>query len=250
MIEGNEALATGGGADGGKANWVSGHGGGIHASAGGVLRLVGPVEVRNNSAKNFGGGGSVKTASGYLESNGLEIVKIVGNRTTNAQAPFGNGGGIFLSESDHDEPLFSTSGVGAGSGAHFVFGHGGLFAEGVRVKSNKATRWGGGIYYGYAKHMEQGLSSEFNIHAVEVDNNTADGTSKNPPSLTLPRLQVDCVALEHIDVGNGVGYRLKNSNVNAALRVVDVGVYGCRASRLDTTGTTIQGFFVEKLYQN
>ena len=121
-------------------------GGGIHISAGGIAQIVGGghVCITNNRAAENGGGISVK--SGRLEVIGhLDIVE---NGFTNTPtAGNGNGGGLYVTTSYHDDgwPF------GAGFRAAQLYDDDGTVASSpgmVRIANNSATRWGGGVYVG------------------------------------------------------------------------------------------------------
>ena len=125
---------------------IEGMGGGIHISAGGIAQIVGGghVCITNNRAAENGGGISVK--SGRLEVIGhLDIVE---NGFTNTPtAGNGNGGGLYVTTSYHDDgwPF------GAGFRAAQLYDDDGTVASSpgmVRIANNSATRWGGGVYVG------------------------------------------------------------------------------------------------------
>lgn len=122
---------------------IEGMGGGIHVSAGGIVDLA-SVQLLDNTAAVSGGGLSVKSGSAYVGTDAT----IEGNVASgNAAAGYGNGGGVFVTTSYHDDlPI-----IGAGWGAATVYdNHGFLFAlgTGINVRENEAARWGGGLYAG------------------------------------------------------------------------------------------------------
>jgi predicted outer membrane repeat protein len=70
---------------------------------------------------------------------------------------YGNGGGVFVTTSRHDDNFWWEAGWGnggAGNGAAHVFEADGYFSSSspnLLVDNNTATRWGGGIYAGISR---------------------------------------------------------------------------------------------------
>lgn len=125
---------------------IEGMGGGIHISAGGIAEIVlgGFVCITNNHAAENGGGVSIK--SGRLEIAGH--LNVVENGFTNSPAiGNGNGGGLYVTTSYHDDGWPK----GAGFRAAQLYDDDGTVVSSpgmVRIAKNTATRWGGGVYVG------------------------------------------------------------------------------------------------------
>ena len=133
LIEENRASFSGGGIliDNARATISSGVikknvagqlGGGIAVRNGGILDLVGGVEVSNNSAKNGGGISLFKSGEITTKINkSKDRVSICDNTAT-------SGGGVFVASSPVDNEIVATITLG-----------------GVDIKNNKATKYGGGV---------------------------------------------------------------------------------------------------------
>ncbi len=134
---------------------IAGHGGGIHASAGGYVYLrsqgTNRVQILNCNAAVNGGGLSVKSGKAFVYGN----TTIQGNAASGqAVDGFGNGGGIFVTTSyyDESETEIDVAKIAGRLAARLFDDHGYLFSgysgNMLNVVSNQATRWGGGIYVG------------------------------------------------------------------------------------------------------
>ncbi len=134
---------------------IAGHGGGIHASAGGYVNFLqqGTNSILNCNAAVNGGGLSVKSAKAYV----LGSMTIQGNKAQGAFINgYGNGGGIFVSTSYYDEPddEWRPSRLAGRLAARLYDDHGYLALmtmqgfHAVNIVSNHAARWGGGVYVG------------------------------------------------------------------------------------------------------
>lgn len=158
---------------------TEGMGGGIHASAGGVLKLKSGVTVSGCSAKSNGGGVSVKSATLEIPDG---LVQIIGNEAggdaIDGLDGFGNGGGIFVTTSFFDDAF------DVGTGAAGLYGNDGTLlatSAGLKISQNTASRWGGGLYAGIVPPLYKPWSlsllnycpAEVVLSNAEVFRNTA-----------------------------------------------------------------------------
>ena len=153
-----------------------GMGGGIHVSAGGYLYVrsegEGVVRLDGNSADTSGGGLSIKSGKAYLSGS----VQINENLAFGSSTyGYGNGGGVFITTSYHDDAL------GAGTGAAFLYGeHGYLYAvgTGVQITDNTCSRWGGGVYAGISPPW-YGSGVNYDAATVILDGTFVSGNTAN-----------------------------------------------------------------------
>ena len=187
---------------------VEGMGGGIHVSAGGDLYLNGTpnehIEISGNTAKSNGGGLSVKSGRIIVDGNSMVTIKN-NNASGSAINGYGNGGGVFVTTSRHDDNLIDWP-PGAGNGAAIVFNEDGKFfssSSNLTIMNNAASRWGGGLYAGISHpwYYIGTIWPYYNIASLnisltygKVSGNGCEQDAMNSPSYKPMQIAAECVA--------------------------------------------------------
>lgn len=174
---------------------VEGMGGAIHVSAGGHLYVSGDcnLTISSNTAATSGGALSVKSGNAYLAGT---ITMQTNAAMGSAVSGYGNGGGIFVTTSFHDDAPV----IGAGWGAATLWGHGLVqsTAATMTISHNTAARWGGGVYVG----LSNPWYGDANVSASKVTlpgsgilqnqaGMMANGSSLFPAQVAFERVQSD-----------------------------------------------------------
>lgn len=155
--------------------YLTGRGGGVHVSAGGVMRINDGTRIHDNTAAQDGGGLSVKSGRCIITADSAlgEEVLITGNAAQGNQAQgVGDGGGICITSSG-----FDPEDAWVGIGAAILYGPGTLRIAAnpssyVSVTSNSAARWGGGLYAGLSMAQfsaKESTLAYFSFHNGRVE---------------------------------------------------------------------------------
>ena len=212
---------------------VEGMGGGVHVSAGGYFYLDETsgkcIEISGNTANVSGGGLSAK--SGCIIVQGNAAVAVSGNKAEGIAANgYGNGGGIFITTSRHDDFIIDWP-PGAGHGAAMVFGEDGFFSSqssNLSIEDNAAKRWGGGLYAGISPpwYFIASNSGNYNEASVtfnhgSISGNTCETPEKATSSSFMPsQITAECVlgSSAVLDFGDA-------SIIGNATTLTDIGIY-------------------------
>jgi hypothetical protein len=213
-----------------------GFGGGIHASAGGCLQTV-DVTLLHNTAVH-GGGLSVKSGSAVIQ--GALVVRN-NSATGKAADGYGNGGGILVTTSFHDD----APPTGAGWGAATLYAENGTLtssSSSVQISDNRANRWGGGLYAGISTVLYSPFDSNgaYDTARVELQNATV---ANNVASATaaLSGKYPSQIAVERVD--KMPGHLLEASLVFGGTTVTgdasrDIGYYSRQSLPVGSTVST------------
>ena len=174
---------------------------------------------------------SVKSGKAFIQGS----VTAQGNSANgSASAGYGNGGGIFITTSYHDD----NPPLGVGWGAATLYNdHGTLSStvSGVAVNGNSAQRWGGGVYAGVSppwygswppKNVDE---ASVTLKNATVQNNTAAQAANVSPFMPAQ------IAGERVQGGSAVlDFGGTTIGGNAA---TDIGIYTWDAIAPATAGT-------------
>lgn len=221
--------------DGAGDSMREGMGGGIHVSAGGHLRLETNciLMMSQNNAATSGGGLSVKSGNAYLAGT---VVIQTNTANGTASGGYGNGGGIFITTSFHDDvPPF-----GAGWGAASIWGHGLAVATNatLTISHNTAKRWGGGVYVGLSDPwygIANTTASKVTLTGISILQNVAemeaDASSLFPAQVAFERVQSDLLTPPF---WSAVG-SLQDSTIEGN-PITDIGIYMRDSITVNTNG--------------
>jgi len=216
---------------------VEGMGGGAHVSAGGFLYLNGTfgkqVKINGNTANVSGGGLSAKSGRIYIED--VASVVVNGNRAEGSTANgYGNGGGVFVTTSRHDDAFFWEEAIpflegGAGNGAAYVFKEDGVFSSSspnLLIYGNIAYGWGGGLYVGISPpwYYVRSISGNKNNASVVLENGTVSDNTCIKLSTKSPQYTPAQIAAERV-AGSKASLVFNGAKVSGRVPLGDIGIY-------------------------
>jgi len=146
-----------------------GLGGGMHVSAGGMMKALAGTVLQYNKARNNGGALGCKNGLlDLLATAGNIIIKqnqVVGATSGGSLVPrSGNGGGIFVSTAAFDGwPLTEVADLLFGPGKIKVEdGQSGSGARRITIINNTAPKWAGGLFIGWPGVHDSECQGEVN----------------------------------------------------------------------------------------
>jgi hypothetical protein len=213
VFSGCKALGAAGVPDHPRQPNEEGLGGGVHISAGGMLRVNKGTNIEGNEARNNGGGLSCKNGYIYLRCLATgDSISVVGNKTTGSVVDYaGNGGGVYVSTARND-------GAGNWVAIEGLFGPGKLdvddgqsggFPRRIVIENNTAARWGGGIFVGRDGILDTHVQGDINCG---FKNNSCGEKGENSPYGIWPIVD-DRWPAEMVSQNQDVAADMKTSHI-------------------------------------
>jgi hypothetical protein len=176
------------------------------------------MQIGNCNAAVNGGGISIKSGRAFFSGN----LEFEGNNANGSAVDgYGNGGGVFVTTSYHDDKRR----FGAGWGAATLYDcHGEIWSSSsdVFISKNRANCWGGGLYVGisppwYGSSTRKGNLAMITLMGANIHTNTALQAANESP------LKPAQIAAERVK-DNLANLNFKDTNISGD-STTDIGIY-------------------------